>query len=537
MITGNKAVRGAARASFLFITVFCSVASWAAADGAAGGGELFGEIEKKLLEADSLRVEFVISSEGAITSSVKGSLLLVPRGNQVRLELSGTFAAATVDLRLVSDGKRLRGGPTAESARSDKRYFECTTPTALGEAIVIGMTRMGLLHNIAMLTGGAPPDHSDGAVTEWVVCSNFILDRSAGDVDGDRGPLTFDIAVSGRNVAEAKLWIDAATGLPARREQTVDFGSATMRAVERYTLFEIGGAIDPGSFEVKFYRGVSPIGPPPKGVVAAFGLDPFYKKYVDAGGLPVVASEKVSDYALLEAAYLIGRMLQNRDDILKALAENKTRFVVMAHDEWTTMIPEHSDLEPAKFWDKRARGLGATPARPAVSCGEENLLGYPGDPYEKENILIHEFAHAIHHMGLSSVDDEFDGRLEKLYRKAMAKGLWKDKYAANNRAEYWAEGVQSWFDTNRPPDHDHNHVDTRAELEEYDPELAALIADVFGEIDWRYSKPAARKEPAHLTGFDPAAAPRFVWPPELVEWYRQYEAEQKAKAGKSNQRK
>jgi len=27
--------------------------------------------------------------------------------------------------------------------------------------------------------------------------------------------------------------------------------------------------------------------------------------------------------------------------------------------------------------------------------------------------------------------------------------------------EYWAEAVQSWFDTNREPDHDHNHVNTR----------------------------------------------------------------------------
>ncbi len=533
MITGHKAIHRAGRALLLFIAAFCNAASGST----AGADELFAGIEKTLLQADSVRVEFTISSEGAIASSVQGSLLLVPRANQVRLDLSGTFAAASVDLSLVSDGKRMRGGPKTKSFRADKRYFESETPTALGEAIVIGLTRMGLLHNIAMLTGGVPPDHSDRAVTEWIACSKFLLDETARDGDGDRAPLTFDIAVSGKHVAEGKLWIDAETGLPVRREQTVHFGSSTMRAVESYTVFEIGGEIDPGCFEMSSPEGAPRLAPPPEEVIAAFGLDPFYKKYVNAGGLPVVASERVSDYALLEAAYLIGRMLQNRDDILQALAENKTRFVVMAFDELTTMIPEHGDLEPARFWDKRARGLGATPARPAVSCGEENLLGYRGDPYEKENILIHEFAHAIHHMGLVTVDEEFDGRLDGLYRKAMAKGLWKNKYAANNLAEYWAEGVQSWFDTNRPPDHDHNHVDRREELEEYDPDLAALIAEVLGEIEWRYTKPAARKEPAHLTGYDPAAAPRFAWPPELVEWYKQYEAEQKAKAGKSNKRK
>lgn len=522
MIKRDSAMRTTGRALLLFITLFCGAASGST----EGVDELFEGIENKLLQADSLRVEFTISSEGAIVSSVKGSLLLAPKSNRVRLDLSGTFAAAPVDLSLVSDGKRMRGGPKQKPSRADKRYFESETPAALGEAIVVGLTRMGLLHNIAVLTGGAPPDHSGGAVTKWVECSEFLFGETV--TDGDRAPLTFDIAVSGKHVAEGKLWIDAVSGLPVRREQTVHFGSSTMRAFESYSLFEIGGAIDSGCFRLTDPRNASVLPPPPEEVVAAFDLDRFYKKYVDAGGLPVVASERVSDYALLEAAFLIGKMLQNRDDIVQALAKNRTRFVVMAFDELTTMIPEHSDLEPARFWDKRARGLGATPARPAVSCGEENLLGFPGDPYEKENILIHEFAHTIHHMGLATVDEEFDGRLEALYRKAMAKGLWKNKYAANNRAEYWAEGVQSWFDTNRPPDHDHNHVDRREELETYDPDLAALIAEVLGEIEWRYTKPSEREESAHLTEYDPTAAPRFVWPADLVEWYKNYEAEKKA---------
>ncbi|MFQ5808669.1 MAG: alpha/beta hydrolase [Armatimonadota bacterium] len=31
----------------------------------------------------------------------------------------------------------------------------------------------------------------------------------------------------------------------------------------------------------------------------------------------------------------------------------------MSEDEFTTDVPEHSDLEPAAYWDRRARGLGA----------------------------------------------------------------------------------------------------------------------------------------------------------------------------------
>ena len=38
------------------------------------------------------------------------------------------------------------------------------------------------------------------------------------------------------------------------------------------------------------------------------GFDPFYEKYLSVRGFPVVASAKVSDYALKEAAYLIDRI-------------------------------------------------------------------------------------------------------------------------------------------------------------------------------------------------------------------------------------
>jgi hypothetical protein len=244
-------------------------------------------------------------------------------------------------------------------------------------------------------------------------------------------------------------------------------------------------------------------------------LDPFYKKHVSANGIPVVGSEKVSDYALLEAAYLINSMLDGRDDIREALIAGRVRCAVMAVDELTTDVPEHSDLEPKRYWDRRARGLGPTRVRPAVSCGEENLLGYRGDPYAKESILVHEFAHAIHQMGLNSIDRTFDRRLRRTYEKAMERGLWEGTYAAANAAEYWAEGVQSWFDTNRPPDSQHNDINTREKLREYDPDLAALIAEVFRDNEWRYVHPSKRDDPAHLAGYDPSAAPVFRWPREL----------------------
>ena len=257
-------------------------------------------------------------------------------------------------------------------------------------------------------------------------------------------------------------------------------------------------------------------------------LSDFYQKCIVAGGLPLLGSHRVSDHALLEAAYLIDRMLEGREDIRQALVESRTRFVVMAPDEWTTMIPEHSDLYPRRYWDKRARGLGATTIRPAVSCGEENLLEYPGDPYSTENILVHEFAHAIHEMGLVRVDPGFDARLRETYEAAKSEGRWEGTYALSNRMEYWAEGVQSYFDTNRENDGQHNHVNTRSELEAHDPRLAALIREVFGDGEWRYRKPSLREKREHLADHVRDPDRRFEWPPALLTQHAEHLRSQRA---------
>lgn len=252
--------------------------------------------------------------------------------------------------------------------------------------------------------------------------------------------------------------------------------------------------------------------PPP----AELKVDPFYKKYVSAGGLPVLASEKVNDYALKEAAFLVTEMLALRPDVLQAMIKSGSRLCVIGHEELTTDLPGWTHLEPKDYWDARARGMGGSRTDPLCSCAEENVLGYEGDPYSKESIVIHELAHNIHLRGMINVDETFDGRVEKAYDKAMADGLWAGKYASVNHHEYFAEGVQSWFDDNRPPDHDHNHVDTRKELIAYDPGLAALCREVFGDTKLTYTKPATRLT-GHLEGYDPSEAPTFEWPERLAE--------------------
>lgn len=223
----------------------------------------------------------------------------------------------------------------------------------------------------------------------------------------------------------------------------------------------------------------------------ALQLDPFYKKHLDAGGLPVIGSDKVPDAALVEAKSIVVQMTSKRPDILKAMLGRKTRVAIMAKTEVTTDIPEHRDLNtafPPTDWNKRCRGVGATKVRPACSGAEENLLQLDGDRYKGESILIHEFGHTMLVMG---TEPAFRAEVQAAYKDAMAKGLFKNTYAASNADEYWAEGVQDWFDANLtsiPSNGVHNEIGTRAALKTYDPPLAAMLEKVYGDDEWRWTK-------------------------------------------------
>lgn len=243
-------------------------------------------------------------------------------------------------------------------------------------------------------------------------------------------------------------------------------------------------------------------------------LSAFYQQGTMVGDLPIVASEKVSPFALKEAAWILEKLIGHRQEVLSTMAERGAFVMVMAYNEYTTDVPEHSRLKPRIYWDRRARGLGGIP----VSCGEENLLGFPNDPYVKENLLIHEFAHGLHSQALRPMDPTFQTRLEDAYAQAKAQGLWEGTYAITNSAEYWAEAVQSWCDNNRQDDAHHNHVDTRAELKAYDPPLAKLCHEILGDGPWRYIRAHQRhsEDRKHLEGYDFSNLPTFQWRKEAL---------------------
>ena len=247
--------------------------------------------------------------------------------------------------------------------------------------------------------------------------------------------------------------------------------------------------------------------PPPKEVRDFFDLDPYYQQWINVRGFPVLASAEASHYSVKEAAWTIGHMVGHRPDILKAMAQITARFSIVPHNKHLSDIPEYDFGRLNFFWETRARGIGGL----TTTSPEENIIC--GDSNYCYAELIHEFAHQLHVWGLNRIDSTFDSRLETMYNAALKEGLYQNRYAGSNRWEYWAEGVGSWF--NGPSGN--NIARTRLALKKYDPRLATLLTEVFGDGPWRYTRPATRTHLPHLQGFNPQEAPIYQRPPELLE--------------------
>ncbi len=270
-------------------------------------------------------------------------------------------------------------------------------------------------------------------------------------------------------------------------KQAEDYRKETIRIDKdsRLTLHLASG----GGFAMKLE--LCPVHGQVTGIPEGKNIPSFYQKYIETEGLYVTSFGKVSDEALLKACDIISLMLAKRPDVKAHMVKKGCHVMVIGKDEETCDLPEFAHIcnceDSIKYWNWRARGFGGAPEDEfSSSCGEENLLALPQDKYVGENILIHEFAHLIHTVGIVGVEPDFNERLEALRQNAIRKGLWEKTYAVSNKEEYFAECVQSFFNCNRyaePANGVHNWVNRRTKLKTYDPDMYRLLQEYFYEIE------------------------------------------------------
>jgi hypothetical protein len=251
--------------------------------------------------------------------------------------------------------------------------------------------------------------------------------------------------------------------------------------------------------------------PPP----AKFKIDPYYTKFTWAREFTVLGSKHASDEAMLAANDTIRKMFAYRHDILKAMIADGARLVVLGRGDKLSDLPELKEVRDKPGFDE-VRYLDYTPELKLMVVPEENVLGLPGDPFTGKAMVVSVFAKGFYRVaGLRPVDPnfgrgrgplqqyelrvkrldvEFDNRLKKLYDAATEKPLWKGTPAAQDRAEYWAAGVEAYFDAagaGQAPNLADRPITTREALKAYDPDLYAFVDETMAykeHVDWRYQR-------------------------------------------------
>ncbi|CAM1305329.1 Uncharacterised protein g4005 [Pycnogonum litorale] len=214
-----------------------------------------------------------------------------------------------------------------------------------------------------------------------------------------------------------------------------------------------------------------------------FRIDFRYEKYTEAYGIPIVGSYQVDDRAIKRACYLVRFMLADLKEARDSFYDRRGWVNILGANEDAHRLAKYCPLPHWRYGKHYVRAISPTWSYPVTTLPEENLLCIrKKDAMRNEDFGIHALAHAIHVIALRFVDPGFTKKLLILHRKAKIKGLWNNTYAIRNALEYWAEGVQSYFNANVPrtyTDSVHNTINTRRELEDYDPDLHNLIGSIF----------------------------------------------------------
>lgn len=242
----------------------------------------------------------------------------------------------------------------------------------------------------------------------------------------------------------------------------------------------------------------------------------FYTKYLDVGGIPVVASAEVADLALERTREIVGSLLAGRPDVVQAMASSGMYLIIIGKDQVYTDMPEYRNHPNPAYQNERVRGTGGKP----TSFGEENLLSLPLDRYDDESIAVHEFCHTIDG-ALRNLDPTWTERRNAAYQNARRLGLYENAYAASNPGEYWAEICQSYFDCNRINNWNHGPIGTGEQLRDYDPAGYELVRTTFrlkpAQV-WRYTfantQPSVIAPPARFK-IDPYHT-KFTWAREFA---------------------
>ena len=156
--------------------------------------------------------------------------------------------------------------------------------------------------------------------------------------------------------------------------------------------------------------------------------------------------------------------------------------------------PEYPGVKPRAEYHPGAGWLREHGRDPAMAKGVEftNVRIFEAETRRMPNFALHELAHAYQDRVLSNANAELKaayqhakagGKYERVQRRdSQGKETIERAYAMVNVQEYFAESTEAFFSTND------FFPFTRADLGKHDPDMAALLAKIWGVVPVKAAK-------------------------------------------------
>jgi hypothetical protein len=180
---------------------------------------VLGELEARLLGASEVVIEANARADGVLSAQVEGTIRVVRDGVST-IEVDGSMQQMKLSNTWSSEK------PVDEAARD-------TQPGVWADSLLLGATRMGVMHNWAMVLGKLDPSTYHGDMASYVEVVDI-------DWKGDPSERTigFRIVAGGVESGSAALTLDE-NGLPKSRAQVVYFQEGDMSVLEQYSSFVV----------------------------------------------------------------------------------------------------------------------------------------------------------------------------------------------------------------------------------------------------------------------------------------------------------
>jgi hypothetical protein len=210
--------------------------AFALAGGEGNQGEkLYRDLEKTITTAKTVHIKFASKvMKGTKEAGHFKGVVDLGEGDKASVEVKGEMEGKDFSLKMTSDGKMLKAVVTPSGEGKEEPL-----PKNFGKMVRSALARVGPTGALLM-SRHKQPGAEEQDLDKLLRISDFKLGADAkGEGRGAR-VIEYKVAIKDADTITMKLWLDAKSQLPLKRELAAEKEGENIRIVETYSEFSLG---------------------------------------------------------------------------------------------------------------------------------------------------------------------------------------------------------------------------------------------------------------------------------------------------------